>query len=265
METILPVKRKKLLSTNNAKTIKGQKLGYITYILYMSPFNFNSKGKNVCSHASKGCAASCLVGSGFGGMYTGVMVGRQNRTEYFLENRIEFLHQIKSEIEAVIKKHKGKAIVTIRLNGTSDLAYENFRVFDGKNIFEVFPKVQFYDYTKNYLRFDKVLPKNYHLTFSRSETNHAKALELLGRGFNVAMVFDTLPKKFEGYNVINGDKDDLRFKDKKNVVVGLKYKKMTGKGADNSLAFTSGFAIKIGNVIPLPIKKESKSNLRKAA
>ena len=238
------MKRKPLLSTNNAKTIKGAKLGYITYILYMSPFKLNSEKKNVCSHASKGCVESCLVGSGFGGMFTSVMAGRVARTEYFLKNRIEFLNQVKTEIEKALKKNKGKAIVTIRLNGTSDIPYENLRVFEGnKNIFEMFPKVKFYDYTKNYLRFDKPLPKNYTLTFSRSETNHDKAMEILARGFNVAMVMTKLVKKLEGYKVINGDKDDLRFKDPKNVIVGLKYKKMTGLGANNKLGVESGFVI----------------------
>ena len=237
--------RKPLLSTNNAKTIKGEKLGYITYILYMSPFTANSKGINVCSHASKGCADSCLVGSGFGGMYTTVKQGRIDKTEYFLRDRVAFLHQVKDEIAKAIKKNEGKAIVTIRLNGTSDLPYEKYKVFEGKNIFEVYPDVQFYDYTKNYLRFDKELPKNYHLTFSRSETNNDKAMELLRRGFNVAMVFDKLPTEFEGYKVINADEDDLRFLDEKNVICGLKYKKMTGKGANNQLAFESGFAIKV--------------------
>lgn len=239
-----PEKRKPLLSTNNAKTIKGAKLGYITYILYMSPFKLNSQKKNVCSHASKGCVESCLVGSGFGGMFTSVMKGRVSRTEYFLKNRIEFLNQVKTEIEKALKKNKDKAIVTIRLNGTSDIPYENLRVFEGnKNIFEMFPKVKFYDYTKNYTRFDKPLPKNYTLTFSRSETNHDKAMEILARGFNVAMVMTKLVKKLEGYKVINGDKDDLRFKDPKNVIVGLKYKKMTGRGANNKLGVESGFVI----------------------
>ncbi len=238
------LKKKPLLTTNNFKTMKGEKLGYITYILYMSPFTANSTGKNVCSHASKGCAEACLVGSGFGGMYANVAKGRREKTEYFLHNRIEFLFQVKSEIEKAIVKHEDKAILTIRLNGTSDLPYENLRVFEGgKNIFEMFPNIQFYDYTKNYLRFDRVLPSNYHLTFSRSETNHLKALEMLKRGFNVAMVFDKLPSTYEGFKVVNGDESDLRFLDEKNVIVGLKYKKMTGKGADNSLAFTSGFAI----------------------
>jgi hypothetical protein len=135
------------------------------------------------------------------------------------------------------------------LNGTSDLPYEKYKVFDGKNIFELFPNVQFYDYTKNHTRFNKVLPSNYHLTFSRSETNHDKAIELLKRGVNVAMVFDKLPETFEGFEVINADLDDLRFLDKRGgVICGLKYKKMTGKGANNAEAFESGFAIRTTKV-----------------
>ena len=252
-------KRKPLLSTNNAKTIKGEKLGYMTYILYMSPFTQNSKGINVCSHASKGCADSCLVGSGFGGMYENVNKGRVAKTEYFLSSRVEFLHQVKAEIEKAIAKNKDKAIVTFRLNGTSDLPYEKYKVFDNgtKNIFEMFPDVQFYDYTKNYLRFDKVLPSNYHLTFSRSETNEAKSLELLKRGFNVAMVFDKLPTEYQGFEVINADNDDLRFLDPKGVICGLKYKKMTGKGGaeKNKVAFESGFVIRTEAVKEKAVKK----------
>lgn len=252
------VKRNPLLSTNNAKTIKGEKLGYITYILYMSPFKANSKRINVCSHASEGCAKSCLVGSGFGGMYTSVMQGRINKTEQFLNDREAFLHQIKDEITKALIKNEGKAIVTIRLNGTSDLPYEKYRVFEGKNIFELFPSVQFYDYTKNWTRFDKELPSNYHLTFSRSETNHDKAMELLNKGINVAMVFDKLPSTYEGFEVINADLDDLRFLDKKGVVCGLKYKKMTGKGANNQLAFENGFAIRTQPSVDQKIKKAYK-------
>ena len=238
------IKRNPLLSTNNVKTMKGGKLGYLTYILYMSPFTANSQGINVCSHASQGCADACLVGSGKGSM-SNVKIGRLKRTEYFLSSRIEFFNQLRNEVEKAITNNKEKAIVTFRLNGTSDIVYEKFKVFDGKNIFELFPDVQFYDYTKNYLRFDKELPKNYHLTFSRSETNHSKAIELLERGFNVAMVFDKVPSNYLGYKVINGDETDLRFLDEKNVIVGLKYKKLTGKGVDNSKVFSSGFGIKV--------------------
>ena len=235
----------KLLSTNNAKTIKGEKLGYKSYILYMSSFKDNSKGINLCSHASKGCSDSCLVGSGMGGIYTTVQNGRRNKAEWFLENRNEFLNTLVKEITNAIKLNKDKAIPVFRLNGTTDITWEKFKIKDNKNIFELFPDTQFYDYTKNYKRFEKELPKNYQLTFSRSEINHKKAMELLIRGFNVAMVFNKLPNTFEGFKVINADLDDLRFLDEKNVICGLKYKKMTGKGANNKKAFESGFAIAV--------------------
>lgn len=232
-----------LLGKNNKKTIKGEKYGWITYILYLAPFTQNSLGKNVCSHASKGCSDACLFGSGFGGMFTNVEQGRINKTNYLLSDRNAFLAQLKGEIQRLQKKHKDDKLC-IRLNGTSDLAWEKFKI-EGKSLMEHFPNVQFYDYTKNYLRFKKELPSNYHLTFSRAEDNDIHAERLLSEGHNVAIVFDELPQTYKGYKVVNGDKSDLRFKDDKNVVVGLKYKKLTGKGADNKKAFDSGFALKI--------------------
>ena len=235
-----------LLTKNNHKTIKGEKLGYVTYIMYMSPYTDNSKGINVCPHASKGCAAACLFKSGFGGMYDKVQEGRRNKTEWFLTNRNEFMEQLVSEVDKLVKKHKGTdKTVTFRLNGTSDIRWEKIKVRDGKNIFELFPDVQFYDYTKNPKRFDGSMPSNYHLTFSRSESNHKKAMEILGKGYNVAMVFDKLPAEFDGYTVIAGDDTDLRFLDAKGVIVGLTYKNNTGKGGAerNELSRTSGFVI----------------------
>jgi hypothetical protein len=243
------VKRNPILGTNNVKTLKSGKfsdkdnnLPYITYIAYLSPFTFNSKGINLCSHASSGCASACLVGSG-NARFEVVRNGRLKRTEYFLSSRIEFLEQLKNELTKAIKKHEGKATVVVRLNGTSDIPYEKFKVFEGKNIFEYFSDIQFYDYTKNYLRFDKVLPSNYHLTFSRSENNHDKAMELLNRGFNVAMVMTKLVKSYKGFNVVNGDLNDLTFLHPSKTIVGLKYKLLTGKGVDNSIGVKSGFVL----------------------
>lgn len=235
-----------LLTTNNHKTIKGAKLGYITYIMYMSPFTDNSKGINLCPHASEGCSKACLFSSGFGGMYDGVKEGRKNKTEWYLANRGEFMLQIDTEISKAVTKHKDKAIVTIRLNGTSDIRWEKIKVREGKNIFELYPSVQFYDYTKNPLRFKGDLPSNYHLTFSRSEINDKDAVNILKKGYNVAVVFKgDLPNNYFGYKVINGDETDLRFLDEKNVIVGLKFKNITGKngGEINKYAKESGFVV----------------------
>lgn len=238
---------KNLLTFNNAKTVKGQKKKFVTAILYMSPFTQNSKGVNLCPMASNGCASACLFESGFGGIYTNVKQGRIEKTEFYLSNRIAFLDKLVVEITKLEKKFQGSEFtLAIRLNGTTDISYEKQITSNGKTIFDTFKNIQFYDYTKNYTRFRKVLPNNYHLTFSRSEINNDIAMDLLNKGNNVAMVFDKLPETYLGYKVVNGDETDLRFLDEKNVVVGLKYKRITTKGADNEAAFKSGFAIKVG-------------------
>jgi hypothetical protein len=236
-----------LLSTINSKTTKGEKLGYTTYIMYMAPHTQNSKGVNLCKKASKGCAAACLFGSG-AARFDAVQQGKINKTEYFIHDRKAFMLQLAVEITKIQAKHKkivgeksnSKRPVykkfAIRLNGTADIPWERLKIRDNKNIFELFPDIQFYDYTKLDERFGNVImPKNYHLTFSRSEENDKESLDILNRGYNVAYVFgvrdvQNLPKTYKGFKVINGDESDLRFLDEQNVIVGLKYKFLTGKG-----------------------------------
>jgi len=60
-----PKMPKKLLSpgSTNAKTAKNE---IKTFILYLMPYNQNSEAKQLCPHASKGCAAACLVSAGRG-------------------------------------------------------------------------------------------------------------------------------------------------------------------------------------------------------
>jgi hypothetical protein len=89
----------------------------------------------------------------------------------------------------------------------------------------------------------EALPANYDLTFSRSERNEADCLEVLRQGGRVAAVFATrrgrpLPKTWQGFRVIDGDKHDLRFLDRGGIVVGLRAK---GKAR----ADRSGFVIPI--------------------
>ena len=257
---------KNLLSTKNAKTIKGEKKGITTYIMYLSPYKQNSLGKNLCSHASKGCSTACLFNSGMG-RFNNVQLGKINKSNYFIGNTKLFMKQLYYEILKIVELHmnvvgekqigkKGNVIrykeFTIRLNGSSDIPFENIKIIGGLNIFELFPGIRFYDYTKNDKRFNKKLTFNYHLTFSRSETNDNECISLLKRGFNVAYVFglnkgQLLPKTYLGYKVIDGDVDDLRFNDEKNVIVGLKYKNITnkGKGFNEIQKETNDFIVKI--------------------
>ena len=243
----------KLLGKSSTKTEKGQKLGYITYIMYLAPHTQNSKGINLCPFASKGCIKACLFSSGRG-RFTSVEKARINKTNFYVENRQTFLKQLCKNINTIVNRHKkdGKKFC-IRLNGTSDLNWIRQKI-DGKNIFETYPDIQFYDYTKNHYMILENSFSNYHLTFSRSEKNEVIALNLLSDGFNVAMVFENeLPEYYKGYKVINGDESDLRFLDEKGVIVGLTYKKSKDKDVKNNpFIISKEDILKYGSNNPIP-------------
>jgi hypothetical protein len=117
---------------------------------------------------------------------------------------------------------------SVRLNNTSDLSPEQF-VLGNKNILEIFEDDQFYEYSKIYNRINLTKKyKNYDLTFSYSGSNKSECLNALNvDNTRVAVVFkDKLPEKFWDFDVLNGDEYDMRYYDPKNVVIGLKFKKV---------------------------------------
>ena len=65
------------------------------------------------------------------------------------------------------------------------------------------------------------IPSNYHLTFSKSESNDSDVRSAIRNGLNVAVVFDKLPETYLGRPVVSGDESDIRINDPKNVIVGL--------------------------------------------
>ena len=219
----------------NAKTVKGRKKGYMTGILYLAPAN-QSGAINTCPHASDGCRAACLYTAGRGA-FDSVKNARIKKTLAFVADRGAFVDQLAKDVAFIIRKAKREDMTPcIRLNGTSDLPWENW------GIMQKFPDITFYDYTKNPNRMRRYLagemPANYHLTFSRSESNHAACADIAKRGGNIAAVFTgkELPTEWEGRKVISGDESDLRFTDPQGVWVGLKAK---GKARKDQ----SGFAI----------------------
>lgn len=213
----------KLLTTANTKIKKGEKLGFMTFGIHLAPAKLS--GFNVCPSASKGCAAACLNTAGMG-VYSTVQAARIAKTKFFFSDKQGFMSQLIKEITAAIRKaEKNGMKPAFRLNLTSDLPWEKI-TYEGKTVFELFPRVKFYDYTKVLSRMSAFLsgdfPKNYHLTFSRSESNETATRAVLVSGGNVAMVFrKRLPKRFMGFPVIDGDISDVRFKDGKRKIVGL--------------------------------------------
>ena len=224
-----------LLNKGNAKTLKGEKVGFRTFGLHLSPAD--KSGFNVCQWSSAGCRAACLDTAGRGCM-SNVQTARIAKTKRFFKDNFAFMSDLRIEIGKAIKSAARKNLTPcFRLNLTSDIPWENIRKHraDKINVMEEFPQVNFYDYTKGFYRMrawlDGKMPDNYHLTFSRSEvTSDNKMKTILALGGNVAVVFrGTLPKTYLGYPVVNGDENDLRFKDPKGVIVGLVEKGLAKK------------------------------------
>jgi hypothetical protein len=228
----------KLLSVGNPKTLKGMKEGYNTFILHLAPASLS--GYNTCPKATEGCKTACLNTAGRGGMFKKgestnvIQKARIRKTKMFYENRNEFFNLLVKDITLAIKQSEKKGLIPVfRLNGTSDISFEKYGftiAYDGytidyANIFERFPNVQFYDYTKVLGRKVNGI-KNYQLTFSAADGNDIDVMKAITQGYNIATVFgikktEPMPEYYNGLPVFNGDESDLRFLDPKGVVVGL--------------------------------------------
>ena len=221
-------KSKALLSvSSDAKTIKGETLGFLTGILYLAPANTTKW--NTCSMAKTAkCDVACLYKAGRGAMNS-VQTARINKTIWFFTEQNSFMQQLVVDIAKIIKKAKKKGLQPlVRLNGTSDIRWETvgFTDTDGieyVNIFAAFPDVTFYDYTKIANRTD--LPANYDLTFSYSGVEGFQPFvqKALLNNMRMAVVFRKeidIPATFMGIPVVSGDNSDVRHLDDK-VIVGL--------------------------------------------
>lgn len=237
-----PANYRTLLTVENAKTIKGEKLGYLTGILYLAPAN-ESGVINTCPMATVGCMSDCLFTAGRG-RFDSVRSARIAKTHFYVNDRNAFLASLRYDILKLVRSAaKQHLIPAVRINGTSDLPQLALMMA------REFPNVQFYDYTKIPRAWQRTLP-NYSLTFSHSESNSADCLAALKHGLNVAVVFDTrrgaeLPSTWYGYQVIDGDQHDLRFLDSQSVVVGLRAK---GEAKKDS---TSGFVVLVADMAPM--------------
>jgi hypothetical protein len=227
----------RIFSTDSTKAIKANEFGYLNAIHYLAPHKSGDGKTNLCVNASPACIALCLGWfSGQASMVADLENGtnsvresRKQKAARFMRDRANYLLDMVREIDRLLIAAPRKGMrLCVRLNGSSDIAWEGIRftierdkrgrairvVLGGAapaNMFDHYPMIAFVDYTKIAKRFDRALPANYHLTFSRSETNEAQALALLEAGRNVAVVFaGDKPLSWRGHIVVDGDKHDLR-------------------------------------------------------
>ena len=214
---------KKLLGTSSTKTIKGEKMGYLTAILYLTPDD------NLCPLAKlAGCMEGCLYTSGRGA-FNSVQQARKSKTEFWYTQQKSFLFSLCADIWTLREKaQKNNQKLLVRLNGTSDIPWENYIVYKAETIFQLFPDVQFYDYTKHPSRnLQGKTYSNYDLTYSFSSIT-PKPISIKGLtnkdNSRVAVVFqrkEDIPLSFRSWEVIDGDDTDVRHIEPKNVVVAL--------------------------------------------
>ena len=210
--------------TTNAKTKKNK---LETFILYLSPYNLNSMGFNICPSASPECAKDCLFYAGMGS-FSNVQKARQNKTEYFLRDKKAFMLSLSYEImKQYTKAKKQEKQIAFRLNGTSDLDFVYLlKKYANLDIETLKDYAVFYDYSKVLSRTIRYKDhKNYFVTFSRSEINDNEVNEAIKQKINVAVVFNgDFPKKYKGVKVIYSDASDLLTIYNKGVILGLQAK-----------------------------------------
>ena len=229
----------------NAKTIKGEKYGIKTAILYLMPAK--QGGTQLCPMAkTAGCEKACLFTAGRGAMNS-VMLSRLRKTLYFNQYRELFMQQLHNELirERAKAKRKGYKLI-VRLNGTSDIRWENIAVSGYANIMQALPDIQYYDYSK--LANRRNVPANYDITFSYSgvEAYQPFVQKAIANGERIAVVFRDRSiveamlangETFLGLPVIDGDNSDIRHIEPKGVIVALYAK---GKARRDQSGFVVG-------------------------
>jgi hypothetical protein len=276
---LIPVERqhyfykfpKQLFTTNNTKIIKGMKKGVLTGILHMLPdrqvkdFLKDATIPTVCPTAKiAGCFKDCLVFSGRGNM-SPVFYSRLRKTLFYLQYKKEFIKLVDKEISRLLRKAEREGLeLAIRINGTSDIPV----LKELKEILLKYANVKFYDYTKNPKSIKKLHSlsneiTNYHLTFSYTKEPLFEPLieKATKYNSNIAIVFQNEEqvnylidnkkklKLFDRvYNIINGDKTDLRYKDKNNSIVALRYKKPKINGKLQNQPIKKNFVVNLNQL-----------------
>lgn len=242
MAKMYKISHRDLLSTNP----KTEKSKIQTYILHLAPHNIS--GVNVCPGAGN-CAKICLHFAGNPVYMANKQAARIRRTLAYAADPKRFARLIVCAILDKINKNPGETIA-LRLNGTSDIAWENvdftitpeFATFcrikfgqdlpiGQRNIFEIFnyisanggPLIVFYDYTKIRRNWAECKRLGYHLTFSYdgadNKQNAKIAASAIMAGVNVAAAFNlkrgqNLPNfvRYQGrkFLVVDGDLTDYR-------------------------------------------------------
>jgi hypothetical protein len=193
---------------------------------------------NVCRFSTPECRRGCVSFAGKGELST-VQAGRIRKTLFLAEHTDAFYTLLIHELDKVWTAHKQSSTnLRVRLNTFSDIPWERM----SPNLFEIFDRMRFFDYTKWWQRgVDANLgwygwPGNYRVIMSASEkTPDQTILDSVEQGMNYAVVFavkkgQPLPEFWKGVRVTDGDLGDDRWRDERGIIVGLRAKGRMRKG-----------------------------------
>ena len=242
---------KLLASGSNAKTVKGDEASaYLTAIMYLAPHE-SAGGINVCPMATAAsCVEGCLNTAGRAAIFATIPEARKRKTRLYRDDRAAFMSALHNDVSRFVAWcHRQGRKPAVRLNGTSDIQWERGHSYTVQSangdsvrhasIFEAFPEVTFYDYTKIAARCSRI-PSNYFLTLSYSgaSARYAETVEPMvrSRAANMAVVFRSKERSaravsegWRGFPVVNGDLTDLRFLDPQGGYVVALYAKGKAK------------------------------------
>lgn len=228
----------KLLDTTASNTKIAKTVGKAGGMIRMATLSMMPALPLCPGSKAAGCMPSCLKSTGRGAM-SNVIAGRQAKTDWFMADPASFMDQLCKELGSFDKLCKRQDVQgVVRLNVLSDVPWEAL------GIPQLFPDLQFLDYTKRASRLGQT-PDNYNLIFSYSgRTQYAKQVELaMQTDVPMAVVFrGGLPEMFMGRKVIDGDASDWDNVNAGPVVVGLKAK---GKAKQED----NGFVVDVTNII----------------
>lgn len=251
------------LLTSNTKLNKSEGK-YISLGLQLYPYKLQLENKivNSCSNALKyGCNKACVSFSGMG-IYKNVQNYRIEKTKLFYNDFKNFKNLLELELVTEnLKAKKQNKILTVRLNTYSDINIIKFY----RDLIKKYNDIIFYDYTKiieyiyelkKYHDKDELL--NYNIVYSLNvdDINNRNFIQNI---LDITSVVIVLPicnnyqnkrfdkfmsnyKYFKGFEVVNGDVQDIR--QEKGKIICLSF-----KGGKNKLLEE----IKNNNKIILPV------------
>jgi hypothetical protein len=154
---------------------------------------------------------------------------RDRKTKFYETDRKAFVSQLVLDMESLVRKCDKLGLKpAARLNGTSDIAWEII----APELFNKFPQVTYYDYTKLAGRTlpGWSLPPNYTLVLSWNGYNAKACFDCLGNNGKIAIPFagygrtQPLLNWYKGFPVVDGDTHDLTFLRPSGTILGLRAK-----------------------------------------